>query len=212
VLPVVHTGFFIGGPGEAEIVLRRYIEDRTVFGKAFARSQMIMPDNILSEHAFGRPAADGAILRAGLACGNTPAEMTLLGRLAGDLHSGVGDQPWSASSAKRLMHWLAELRSVQHLLRQDAYHILPDDHPVDATEFVSYKGEEAAVVAIAEAEGGSAVLRLRGLRQEIEYEVVRRPTGETTRATGANLMNEGLRVSLKPHEAALWRIKVAGSK
>ncbi|HUW35538.1 MAG TPA: hypothetical protein VM223_28340 [Planctomycetota bacterium] len=211
VLPVVHTGFFIGGPAEAEIVLRRYLQDHTIFEKASARSRMILPDNILSEHAFARPVADGAILQSSLACGSTSAEAALLGRLAADPQLGIGDQPWSASSAKRLMHWLAELRSVQHLLRQDACSLLPDDHPVDAIEFVSYQADEAAVVAFADAEGGEAVLRLHGLRQEIEYEVVRRPTGQTTRANGANLMNEGLRVFFQPRESALWRVKVSGS-
>ena len=138
---------------------------------------------------------------------DTAAMSRMLGKLAfdGDVAS------WSGRLTRRMARWVEEFKAVRHLLVQDFYQLLPMPTTVedwDAVQFAGYGGDEAALFVFAGEGGGRKTIRLRGLKEDGEYLLSRRPRKSSRRISGARLM-KGLPVRLGSNEGALWHITTA---
>ena len=139
-------------------------------------------------------------------------ETAVLSRMLGKLAFDGDIAGWSRRLTRRMARWVDEFKAVRHLMVQDFYQLLPIPTTAedwDAAEFVSYSGDEAAVFVFAGDGGGRTTICLRGLKQDAQYEVTRRPKGRPRSVPGATLLTRGLSARLGPNEGGLWRIAVS---
>jgi hypothetical protein len=76
---------------------------------------------------------------------------------------------------------MTQFKAVRHLLVQDFYQLLPEPSTVedwDAVQFVSYAGDEVAVMTFCGIRDGSSRLKLHGRNVEQTYRVRRLQTGQ----------------------------------
>lgn len=167
-----------------------------------ARANRFLPGHLLNssvavDHAPGAEALD-----------DTAVLSRMLGKLAFD--GDIASCP--AARAARMAEWACVFKAVRHLLVRDFYQLLPQPQAADdwdAVQFVAYAGDEALVFAFAGSGGGARVLRLRGLRRDAAYAVVRLPAGPAAAMTGGALLEDGLPVALGPDQGGLWRVGAA---
>lgn len=164
-----------------------------------ARANRFLPGHLLnSSVAVGLGSGDAGFDDAAILS-------RMLGKLAfdGDIAS------WSPQWTARAREWVEVFKAIRHLLVQDFYQLLPlpttaDDW--DAVEFAARDQSEAVLFAFAGQGGGAQTLHLRGLDPDRAYALHPQPGGRARARRGAELMGRGMRVSLGPGEAGLWRL------
>jgi len=136
-------------------------------------------------------------------------DTALLSRMLGKLGFDGRITEWSPELTARMARWVGEFKAIRHLLVQDFYQLLPMPTGIedwDALEFAGYGGDEAALFVFAGSGGGRRKVPLKGLRDDQEYLVSRRPGGARRRVAGATLQAKGLALTLDPNEGDLWHI------
>jgi alpha-galactosidase len=134
----------------------------------------------------------------------------MLGKLAFD--GDIASLP--PATAERARHWADTFKAIRHLLVQDFHQLTPaptsgDDW--DVTSFNAYDGGEAALFAFSGRKAGEMTIRLRGLQAETVYQIECRNDGTVVNLAGAQLMKQGLTVTLEENSAELWRLQGSGS-
>ena len=165
-----------------------------------ARANRFLPGHLLnSSIAVGRDVSEDHF-------SDTAILSRMLGKLAFDGHIAN----WSSALTHRMGSGVAEFKTIRHLLVQDFYQLLPQPQTAedwDAVQFVSYSGGEAIVFAFAGCMGGEVILKLRGLREDRDYEVTKMGKSSSVRISGATLMQKGLTAALHDEEGGLWKIR-----
>lgn len=164
-----------------------------------ARANRFLPGNLLNSSvavSIGQGDSD---------FNDTSILSRMLGKLAfdGDIAS------WSAGMIKQMGLYVAEFKSIRHLMVQDFYQLL--DMPTsldswDAVEFTSYDKEEAAVFVFAGSNGGCRNIYPKGL--EFNYKYVLKQCSERNDISilGSELLSNGFSVELGPNEGSLYHI------
>jgi alpha-galactosidase len=134
---------------------------------------------------------------------------TVLSRMLGKLAFDGRIADWTAEQTALMAQWVAQFKSIRHLLVQDFYQLLPQPSTVedwDALQFVSYQGDEAALFVFSGNQPSRRNIALKRLQPGQRYCVTRMPDGAVQQFSGAQLCAGELSVSLQAAEGALFRI------
>jgi alpha-galactosidase len=181
-----------------------WISDHTTYPEVCrhmqARANRFLPGHLLNSSVAVSPGRGLSELD------DTAILSRMLGKLAfdGDIAS------LSPEVALRARHWSEVFKSIRHLLVQDFHQLTPAPTTVDGWDVMSfnaYDGSEAALFAFSGREAGEMSIPLRGLQAGTVYRTECQNDGTVAERTGAQLMKEGLRISLGKNSAQLWWLR-----
>ena len=188
--------------GLARTATSHWLADDTAHAEMVRRSQIhasyVFPAAHYSAWVLGGEGAnDPAIL-------DTVIRSRMIGQCGlGTLNGKLGQRAslFPPEVIDALSRNIKAYKQYRHLLREDAYHLLPPSTTADAwdgIEFCKRDGSEAVVLAFrGKSPETNLTLALRGLVQDASYEVDSCNTGETRTMKGTEL-GEGLKIPL-PH-------------
>jgi alpha-galactosidase len=136
-------------------------------------------------------------------------DTAILSRMLGKLAFDGDIASLSPEMAERASHWAGVFKAIRHLLVQDFHQLTPapttgDDW--DVMSFNTYDGSEAALFAFSGRKAGEMIIPLRGLQAEAVYRITCQNDGTVAEQSGAQLMKQGLAVTLEKNSAKLWRL------
>ena len=150
---------------------------------------IVIEDKALAESA-NDPAALDTIYRSRMLC------LFGFGTINGQLKERISLLPEPILEAARRN--VPIYKRYRHLLQDDCYHLLEEskDQP-HAIQFVSLSADESVVLVFkAESKQGTLQLPLRGLQQDMSYELTFVNKNQTLQASGGDLQSKGITVSL----------------